>query len=289
MPKLSAAQQAIKTRADSIQRKQKTRKTTTAKKKTGDPKQQEKRAKYEPGKGKKWENKVRPDPETRKYNKNKPICGATRSKHYADDPENPGVCCLGRGWGTEHLGYGRCKFHGGNTPGGLVEAEREVAAEIIMEREITYGVPRIIGPHEALLEEIHRTAGHVAWLQHIIGEMSRNELTVESIVGLSPSVWLGMYNRERDHLVTVCKAAVSAGVQERQVQLEEDKGRLIAMVIRDILWDKDLQLSPEQKYLAGEVVRKHLLSLDAGQRAQDEAAVARLRAGDPLEVTAREA
>lgn len=222
---------------------------------------------------------VRASPETTKTKG--PLCGAKRSKNYATNPDDPGTCTQPAGWGTDHVGYGHCRFHGGTSRQNKVAADREMAAELILKREMTYGAPKVIGPHEALLEEIHRTAGHVAWLQWVVSELDPTDLTILSPQGITPTVWLEMYGKERDRLVNVCRAAISAGCQERTVQLEEDKGRLLAMVIRDILWDKALLLSPEQKHLAGEVVRKHLMILDANQREQDDAATARLRPAIP--------
>lgn len=47
----------------------------------------------------------------------RPMCGAKN--------RNGGRCGLGRGFGTEHPGSGRCKFHGGNSPNGKAYAQRE--------------------------------------------------------------------------------------------------------------------------------------------------------------------
>jgi hypothetical protein len=41
-----------------------------------------------------------------------PRCGARKRQ-----PRNPGeTCAQPAGWGTGHLGFGRCKLHGGATP-----------------------------------------------------------------------------------------------------------------------------------------------------------------------------
>jgi hypothetical protein len=40
------------------------------------------------------------------------VCGARKRQ-----PKHPGErCARPAGWGTEHLGFGRCKLHGGATP-----------------------------------------------------------------------------------------------------------------------------------------------------------------------------
>lgn len=73
------------------------------------------------------------------------------------------ACGLPAGHGTDHVGVGRCSRHGGATKTHVVAARREQAVRAVA----TYGLPREIDPHAALLEELHRTAGHVAWLGQI--------------------------------------------------------------------------------------------------------------------------
>ena len=84
----------------------------------------------------------------------------------------------------------------------------------------TYGLPRTIDPHRALLEEIYRTAGHVDWLAGKVREHDGEDLVwtvienktvtigdgkpvgpVEIKSGGKPSVWLELYRKERQHLV----------------------------------------------------------------------------------------
>lgn len=146
------------------------------------------------------------------------------------------------GYGTSHLGYGLCKFHGGASPGGIKQGHR-LAAEAAV---VTFGLPVDINPHEALLEEISRTAGHVHWLGNRIAELEPNALVIglKSIkvetgdksgktteTAASINVWLELYHRERRHLVEVCRVALAAGVEERMVQLAENDGRRIVAVL----------------------------------------------------------
>jgi hypothetical protein len=126
-------------------------------------------------------------------------------------------------------------------------------------------MPVNIGPHEALLMEVQRTAGHIQWLAEriaSIGEESEIEALQQwTIMGIKPSFWLETYQEERKHLVQVSKAAIQCGVAERQVQLAEEQGKLLAMAIRAILWDAQLDLTPQQQARAPQIIRRHLLSL----------------------------
>jgi hypothetical protein len=115
-----------------------------------------------------------------------------------------------------------------------------------------------VEPHEALLEEVHRTAGHVAWIGETVGQLDRNQLvhgitrtvqlpdgsrTVEARAAIN--IWVKLYQEERDRLVRVAKAAIDAGVEERQVRLAEGQAQQLAQVVRAVLTDLGHDLSDE--------------------------------------------
>lgn len=133
----------------------------------------------------------------------------------------------------------------------------------------TYGLPREVAPDVALLEEVHRTAGHVAWLHDRVREFEdQNDLvwgkTKRKTGGedwgeteeAAPNIWLKLYQQERTHLVRVCSEAIRAGIEERRVKLAESQGALLVQVIRAILGDLDL--TAEQQAKVSDVVPRHL-------------------------------
>ena len=219
-----------------------------------------------------------------------PVCGAKRS---GNSTSGPGTCCNPKGFRTEHPGYGRCLHHGGNSPSGIMAAAKE---RVMAERPV-YGGPLPIGPHEAILNEVQHTAGHVAWLRQMIqlmgtegtdwqdvvdldadpsgdglevrreGDprgkgMSRTLTQITPDLRISPSVWIQLYQQERSHLVAVCKAAVSMGVAERAVRIAEDQGQLMAGVIMNIFNDAELGLTFEQRRRLPTIARRHLMAAD---------------------------
>lgn len=145
------------------------------------------------------------------------------------------LCQLRAGWGTDHVGIGRCKLHGGNTPDHRKQANGIKAAAAV----VTFGLPREIDPQTALLEEVHRTAGHVAYLGQVVRDLEQSDLKQLDAGERfeKPAVWVEMYERERTHLVKVAATCISAGIAERQVRLAEDQGRQLANVLRDVLAD----------------------------------------------------
>ncbi len=136
----------------------------------------------------------------------------------------------------------------------------------------TYGRPIDTNPVEALLDEVRWTAGHVAYLRDKVRELEAEALVwgkteqvektatefagTDTTEAAKPNLWLTLYQAERKHLVDVCKAAIGAGIAERQVRLAEQQGQMIVGVIQAILGD--LKLSAEQRALVPEVVPRHL-------------------------------
>ena len=173
-----------------------------------------------------------------------------------------------------------CRWHGGSTAAAKAKSERAVRrmdAEIAAQR---LGVPVAIGPQQALLDEVQRAAGMIAYYGarvEEIAEANRADLVFgltrkESRDGFQAgdltvkeagaNIWLTLWNEERDRLTKVAAAAIKAGIEERRIELAEQQGMLIATVIRRIL-DR-LNLSEQQRILVGEVVPEELRALAAG-------------------------
>jgi len=180
---------------------------------------------------------------------------------------------------TPTSGATRCWRHGGKAPQVQAAAERrvaEAAARETMAKAVrTLGLPIDIDPGKALLDEIHWTAGHVAWLRDKVQELEDQDLVwgrtqTDQGVGpqgpvdtttekADPNVWYQLYLKEREHLAKVCALALKAGIEERRVKLAENQGLLVAEVIRRILGA--LNLTPEQAQLVPVIVPRELRSL----------------------------
>ena len=139
-------------------------------------------------------------------------------------------------------------------------------------KQMVYGTDiEGITPEDAILQELARTAGHVNWLRtkmdEIETEFGQNSALQQSTkLGRTPAVWVELYQKERAHLVSVAKTASTMGIQERQIQLAEEQGRLLADVLRNFLADPQLGLTPEQKVLTPEIMRRHIAAIEASTR-----------------------
>lgn len=174
------------------------------------------------------------------------------------------------------LGQVVCRNHGGASPQAKAAAERRLAHDELEKAVVTYGLPRDVTPEEALLDEVRWTAGHVAWLRERVQATEADALSwgrssevakgsgefpgTDTTHAAAPPVLLEMYQRERRHLLDVCKVAIQAGIEERRVRLAERYGSQLAAVVQAIL--DDLRLSAEQWERVPEVVPRMLRAVD---------------------------
>lgn len=169
-----------------------------------------------------------------------------------------------------------CPLHGGAAPQVRDAGLRRIAMADAKQAAEQLGLLIEISPEQALLDEVQRCAGMLAFYQARVEEIA--DTGVNSLVwGLTKvkvggedggetfeaarSVWLQLFNEERDRLVKVCAAALRAGIEERRVKLAEQQGILVAAVIRRIL--TRLNLNEAQLGLVATVVPEELRALTA--------------------------
>lgn len=212
------------------------------------------------------------NPESRKRTRDpEKVCGA-KTDH--------GPCQQWKGARTDHVGFGRCYRHGGSSPNGTKAAEKEQTVD----RMRTYGAPIDTDPVTALSEEVRRTAGHVAWLGELVGDLLHDgdgysesisddgKRVLRSNTGLTQmdtagrfekeSVWLTMYREERQHLARVCQMAISLGVQQKQLDVIKTQGEAWISLFRAVLDDRDLGLTEDQRQTAKVVMLKQYQKLN---------------------------
>jgi hypothetical protein len=181
-------------------------------------------------------------------------------------------CQQWKGFRTSHPGIGSCWVHGGATANHQVAADRAM----VEQRMRTFGNPIEKDPLNALLEEVHRSAGHVAWLQDLVGELEHGgagykkttndegEMVFTPLSGLTQldrsgkfekaSVWVELYQNERQHLARVCKMALDAGVDERRINLIERQATAVVELVKGVL--DDFNLTEEQLAMKNEILTR---------------------------------
>ncbi|MCG6497639.1 HGGxSTG domain-containing protein [Kitasatospora sp. A2-31] len=170
-------------------------------------------------------------------------------------------------------GAARCRMHGGAAPQVRAAAGRRLAAA---EWARSFGEPVAdADPTATVLNEIRWCAGHVGWLRSRVQDLEPEALVwgtvsevdrrggqypgVDVTSAAKASTWVALYGAERDRLVRMCEVAHRMGISERQIELAERLGQVVADLLRDIL--AELQLTDLQQQTAAVAVPRHLRAL----------------------------
>lgn len=177
-----------------------------------------------------------------------------------------GTCTQRAGWGTGHAGFGRCKLHGGASPGYEIHAARE---------RVRLAPPIEISPGQGLLEEVHRSAGMVAWLEAECAQLPPESLwrgttkqvdrdgVLETVTETRPHVKLAALYREREHFASVCDRALARGAEQQVIDVARTISGVAVRVIDKVL--ADLDLSAEQQARVPRVVPAAFRMIAGGQ------------------------
>lgn len=190
--------------------------------------------------------------------KGRKLCGAKRGKASVEAGQTV-RCRRLAGSGTDHPGYGNCKWHFGCTPAGIRNAFREEMEELLAGLQHQMGDLIEIDPAEALIQEVWRSNGMVMFLGELMKEMSGESVVELSEGEFKAAAFMDVFEKERMHLAKVAKMALEAGVAERRVQLAEAQGALVAKTF--LAFINDMGLTPEQRHRAPALMRQHLLAL----------------------------
>ncbi len=132
-----------------------------------------------------------------------------------------GLCREWAGKGTDHVGTGRCRRHGGCAPTG----RRAAVREYVTDQHRRFGQPVAVTPTVALRDEVGRTVGLIATIEaeidRIVDETGRPILVDTSGLHPGPAPLVALHHAERRHLVQAAKAAVDAGVEVVMADLQE--------------------------------------------------------------------
>lgn len=191
---------------------------------------------------------------------------ADKRKYCGAKTRNGGECKRPAGWGTSHPGYKTCKLHGGSMRNHVKAAQNEQALEAVQK----YALPIKTDPHEALIDELERTAGWVAFLNEQVQAIEKvaqmRQLKGGGRDGIPeevPHIWIQMLAQERSHLLNVAKTCVAVGIEERRVKIAEQQGELIAGVVRGLLEDLKIPVTDEVR----KIVRNRLTVIQGGAAA----------------------
>lgn len=180
---------------------------------------------------------------------------------YKDRPP----CKQRAGAGTDHKGYGPCKYHGGLMV--TVSAHHKLARlQDEANRIVPFGQAQSVDPEQALLDLVSQSAGLVLFYgqevqrlallepseeargtfmravsgyevgSHLFGPViDVDKDGTEHIVGEELRGMVKLWNDERDRLAKYAKTALGAGIERRRVEMAEQQGERIVVVINSVL------------------------------------------------------
>lgn len=171
-------------------------------------------------------------------------CGAKKKS-------NGEPCRNAAGKGTDHVGYGRCKYHGGSTRNHRTNAVKIEAQK----RAAEFGELIEVNPTEALLGVLYLSMGHLAFIRRELAAQD-DKRTFDA------QVLMRMFDDERDRVARISRAAIESGVAERYLRLIEWQAETVARIMRAILEDPELGLTVTQRSRAPSIARRHLVAAD---------------------------
>lgn len=156
------------------------------------------------------------------------------------------------GYGTDHVGYGKCKHHLGATPAGQVAAHKEAVVEYVR----SIAGEHDIHPIEAMLWAVRLSAGAVKYWFDLL---SQDDTPADLALAIEES-----YGKERDRLAKTAQMCIQVGLAERQVRIAERQGDLMAQVLEATL-EHVLGKNSAKILEAKAFAAKAMLALPAGQ------------------------
>jgi hypothetical protein len=167
-----------------------------------------------------------------------------------------------------------CVIHGAGNPAvraaGLRRLQREhlrgdlgrLLAELEVDASEAHPVVQLTGA-------LHRVWAMVSVLGALVGGLSTDESGPGALYGPDhlgdgrPHVLTEMYAQWLDRAARTSKLALDAGIEERAVRIEEERGRLIAEVFRSVFADAEVGLSADQRRAAAQVAARHLRAIES--------------------------
>lgn len=150
-------------------------------------------------------------------------------------------CQYPAGYRTPHAGFGRCRYHGGTSPSGNTAGHRAMAADSVR----TLGLPIDVNPIDAIVAELARGFGAIAWLQEQVGAVPPDKFNDPL-----PRALIRQLNEERDRNARVAAEALRLGLEAKATAIKlstaQTEGDELAALVLEVLADPVLGLTDAQ-------------------------------------------
>lgn len=180
--------------------------------------------------------------------------GRDRSFCDAKKRQGEGTCTRPAGWGTDHVGVGRCKLHGGSTPR---QSRGAQAQAVENEARKTLGRLQAV-PVSDPLTELSKLAGEVLAWKELIAEQVATLTSVgyEGMTGEQVRGGVQVFERALDRCSSVLGLIAKLNIDERLARIEEAKADAIVKAFEAGL--AEAGVSGEALVRAKTAVSRHL-------------------------------
>jgi hypothetical protein len=160
----------------------------------------------------------------------KPRCGAQKRQGAPGE-----LCTFVAGWGTDHVGTGRCRLHGGNTRNQRAAAHAQQAEQQARALLADLEVPVIDNPFTAL----SKLAGQVvAWHETIAGIVNQlgDRIRYEGAAGNEQlRAEIVLYERAMDRCASVLGMIARLNIEDRMARVSERQAEIVVSAIEAAL------------------------------------------------------
>ncbi len=169
------------------------------------------------------------------------------------EPDPRHYCTQPAGMGTDHPGFGPCKWHGGNT---AVERAR---GAWMMAHAFVADTGEDVAPWSVLIGILRRQVIKSRWYHEKLAEVTDDEALLP---GGSHFDIVRLADEADKTLMTYVRNAIGAGLAERVVQQQMLDGQAIAEIFTRVLGR--LQLDEVAAAQARSTIRAELLAIEVG-------------------------
>lgn len=177
-------------------------------------------------------------------------CGAKKRNRVGDVDDD--YCGLSAGFGTDHAGFGKCKFHGGNSPPHLKAAAKWQVTTEATRQLVKLGTPV---PVDDPLSELARVTGEVVAWKDVMGSrveaIAEEDWRYEHKNGEMLRAELILWERALDRCERFLTAMARLNIDERLAKIEEKQADAIINAIETTLRDMGMTLEQQEEARKG--------------------------------------
>lgn len=183
------------------------------------------------------------------------LCGAQRNNQPVGT-----LCTLRAGWGTDHVGVGHCRKHGGNTATHKRSAAVAIATTEVRRLGLAEGqAQRAMGPAEVLLEALWCAHEDLSLYRRLVSELAVPEpngsghhdpeqgpttgslyadtfhLTGERTGEAKRHVLVALYEDAQRRCESIATSCLRAKVEEQRVKIAQERAETYADAMRQLV------------------------------------------------------